>query len=189
MALLTVACSAPVSDATSSSNAAVTSSVPLEKSRIDVAARVKTHDDNELCAIDSATFRVSYYQNPDLPPGTQLTLHVGHAAYDQSFTGDGFGWTEGREVFWQDVQDLAMSSANGSFSADLDVNGFVKMSNGSDGSFNSQPFPPEIEFAFKLDLPDGTTLWDNRLNQNYDATAVCNAAGNNFAPLTSWGPF
>ena len=30
--------------------------------------------------------------------------------------------------------------------------------------------PAKLEFVFRIDLPDGTTLWDNRAGQNYEVS-------------------
>src|SRR5689334_2840147 len=87
-------CSVPSGDEQSlgSSQAGLTStSVLLEKSRIEVFLDQKNTQSGGECFVDSARFRVTY-RNETLPGGTQVSLHAGESYSDQGWTGDGFGW-------------------------------------------------------------------------------------------------
>ena len=194
VSLSLAACAAPTGgteNASTSSEAALTEA-HLEKSRIQVfGAKNTQHDNVGQCVIDATKFRVTY-DNAALPAGTTITLHVGESGYDQYFIGDGFGWASGQKVWWQNLRDLPMSAgggAAGSWSAELDVNGYGRSYNTPDNDFAREPFAPEIQFVFRLALPDGRVLWDNRLHQNYGATAFCSGPGGETVPLASWGPF
>ena len=191
--LACVGCAGPAAgeDAASGSEAALSSSERLEKSRIDVAAKnTRTHDGGDLCIIDQSHVRITY-DNPTLPPGTKIVLHIGESRYDQYLIGDGFGWSSGRKVEWSNVRDLAMTTDGEKATVETDVDGFARMYNGPDGDFRSEAFPPEFQFVFRLELPDGRVLWDDRLHQNYEARMSSDACPGyiDMAPLSSWGPF
>jgi hypothetical protein len=188
-----VGCAAPASseDSSTGSEAALSSSEHLERSRIEVAAKnTRTHDGGDLCVIDQSHLRISY-ENATLPAGTKIALHIGESRYDQYFIGDGFGWSDGRKVEWMSVRDLAMTAAGDKWTVETDVDGFARMHNTSDGSFGSEAFPPEFQFVFRLELPDGREIWDDRLHQNYEARMSSDACPGyvDMAPLASWGPF
>jgi hypothetical protein len=188
-----VACAAPTGDAdsTSTSSEAALTETHLEKSTIQVfGAKNTQHDNVGQCVIDATKFRVTY-ENASLPAGTTITLHIGESGYDQYFIGDGFGWAPGRKVWWQNVRDVAMTTSSGAstWSAELEVNGYGRSYNTPDNDFAREAYAPEIEFVFRLQLPDGRVQWDNRLNRNYGATAFCSGPGGATVPLASWGPF
>jgi hypothetical protein len=191
LALALAACAAPTADAdnASTSSEAALTDAHLEKSRIQVfGAKNTQHDNVGQCVIDATKFRVTY-DNAALPAGTTVTLHVGESGYDQSFIGDGFGWGSGRKVWWQNLRDLPMNDSGGAWSAELDVNGYGRSYNTPDNDFGREFYAPEIEFVFRIELPDGRVLWDNRLHQNYVADAFCSGPGGETVPLASWGPF
>jgi hypothetical protein len=191
-ALLYAGCAAAPDDDASGAGAALASSGEhLEKSRIDVSAKnTRTHDGGDLCVIDQTHVRITY-QNPTVPAGTKLVLHVGESRYDQYFIGDGFGWSEGRKVEWMEVRDVAMAASVPGWAVETDVAGYARMYNGPDGDFRPEAFAPEFQFAFRLELPDGRVLWDDRLHQNYEARMSSDACPGyvDLAPLASWGPF
>jgi hypothetical protein len=185
------ACAAPTSDgeSTSTSAEAALTETHLEKSQVQVfGAKNTQHDNVGQCVIDATKFRVTY-DNATLPAGTKLTLHIGESGYDQYFIGDGFGWASGQKVWWQNARDVAMSAAGSTWTAEIDVNGYGRSYNTPDNDFAREAFAPEIQFVFRLELPDGRVQWDNRLNRNYGATAFCSGPGGASVPLASWGPF
>lgn len=186
---------APRDDAssTSESSAALTSAPRLERSHIEVSAKNQTSNGEGICNVDSAHFRITY-TNDTLPAGTKITLHWGHSAFQQEFIGDGFGWSDATYQSWQDPKDVDMQSDGSGFSAELDANAYGRtVRDWSQGweQWRTIGSPPEIQFVFRVEMPDGTVAWDNRLNRDYGAAAAgaaCPSLGD-YVPLASWGPF
>ena len=196
-------CAAPTSeDAQSSSQSDLSSSsssVRLEKSHIEVLLDQKnvansSTDSTEGCFIQSVAFRIRY-DNPTLPNGTKLTLHAGETESGQYWVGDGFGYSDwGTPWDWGNVRDLSMSESGGVFSADTTAQPLYRYSPGQSelGQAAPQVFPAELQFVFRLELPDGTVLWDNRLRRDYEVKgngAGCSGDTSGFVSRASWGPF
>jgi hypothetical protein len=187
-----VGCAAPsTAEDSSASEAPLSSSEHLEKSRIDVAAKItKTHDVSGMCAIDKTHVRITY-DNSTLPSGTKITLHIGESRYDQYFIGDGFGWSDGRKVEWMNLRDLPMTATGDTWTVETDVDGYGRIHNNPDLGFVSEPLGAELQFVFRLELPGGRVVWDDRLHQNYEASMNYKMCPGyiDLAPLASWGPF
>jgi hypothetical protein len=187
-----VGCAAPsTAEDSSASEAPLSSSEHLEKSRIEVAAKItKTHDVGGMCAIDKTHVRITY-DNSTLPPGTKITLHIGESRYDQYFIGDGFGWSDGRKVEWMNIRDLAMTTADGKWNVETDVDGYGRIHNSPDGGWVSEPLGAELQVVFRLELPGGRVIWDDRMHRNYEASLNYQMCPGyvDLAPLASWGPF
>lgn len=179
------------SGATGASEGALTS-VALEKSHIEVnvdQTSSKAPGDAE-CTIRSVTYRISY-ENPSLPAGTKIVAHVGHTSSTQQYIGDGFGWGEYHTAKWTDPVDLDMKRTGKSYEVEVDGQAYGPYTKTFDlGFWQSHQEGSAIQFVFRLELPNGQVLWDNRLDQDYEATSpspvdcahVSRSAG-------SWGPF
>jgi hypothetical protein len=196
-----VACAAPSGGETDSSQANLSSSsVKLEESRIEVYLDQKNSPvEDAPCSIDSVKFRITY-KNPTLPAGATVTLHEGESAGEQEYIGDGFGWTQWSKQTWTQTQDVAMPEAGGTFAAEIPAKPYGKMyqdwSSGI-GQWVGMTYPAEIQFVFRVQLPDGTVLWDNRLHQDYwvegngtgDGATCGGTSTNGFVFRQGWGPF
>ena len=194
------ACAAPVDeDSTVDTTEAAISSVKLEKSRIEAWLDQKntTSSVSGECLIESTKFRI-VYENPTLPSGTKVTLHVGENAADQQYIGDGFGWGSWREAHWQNVKDLDMPKTGSKHSIEVDGHPYTRFFENWNawpmpGQWEMQTYGATIQFVFRLQLPDGKVLWDNRLRQDYwvngNGPGCPGGSTNGFKLQKSWGPF
>jgi hypothetical protein len=87
-----------------------------------------------------------------------------------------------------------MKESGGVYSADTTASPLYRYTPGQwyPGQGGPQVFAAELQFVFKLELPDGTVLWDNRLRQDYEAKgdgAGCSGGTSGFVERASWGPF
>ncbi len=189
-------CAANTGDATTDSSEAALTSVRLEKSRVEVDLD-QTNGDFGVpgqCGIEKTTFRIRY-RNPTLPAGAKVTLHAGESFSDQQWIGDGFGWGDWRKGTWGSLRDLAMTDSGGTFSVDTNASAYTKNPAGQYylGMPDPVTFAAELSFVFRIDLPDGTVLWDNRLRQDYwvsgNGPACPDGTTGGFVSRASWGPF
>jgi len=195
LSLVCSACAAPSSDDqvndTSSSEAALSSQIKLEKSRIEVLLDQTNAGPADKCSIVSTKFRVSY-ENASLPKGTTVVLHAGENFADQQWIGDGFGWGPYRERYWGKTRDLAMTNAGSKWSAETTASPYAQYSSSESGGFVTQ-YGASIKFVFKLTLPSGEVVWDNRLGQDYSANgngpACPGGTTGGFILRSAWGPF
>lgn len=194
---MTTACAAPTGDdASDTTSEAALSSPRLEKSHVAVELDQKNGDFGVpgQCAVEKATFRITY-TNPTLPAGTKITLHAGESYSDQGWIGDGFGWGQWSRGTWGSVRDLPMNDAGGTFTVDTTASSYTKYPAGQYyiGMPDPVTFAPELSFVFRLELPDGTVLWDNRLRQDYwvsgNGPACPSGTTGGFIPRASWGPY
>ncbi len=194
-----LACSGPApdaSEATSASEAAFTT-VRLEKSRIEVFLNQVnvTSPVDGACSIRSVRFRITY-ENPTLPPETKVSLHAGESYADQDHIGDGFGWGDFHERYWGNIRDLAMTPSTRRFSVEASANPYMRVYqdwHSGNGDWTSQIYAATLQFVFRLELPDGTVLWDNRLRQDYwvssNGPACPYGSTGGFVQAATWGPF
>ncbi len=184
-----VACSAQTDDTSvDGSEADLTASVKLEKSKVRAFLDQKNTFNSTNCVVESAKFRITY-ENSTLPVGTTVTLHAGESFSDQEFIGDGFGFGTFHKGTWGSVRDQKMTLSRGVYSAQTTAQPYGEVFPNGDGTTHA----PEIQFAFMIRLPSGRVLWDNRLNADYIVTGnepVCvNGSTNGFIARGSWGPF
>ncbi len=189
-------CAANTGDSSTDSTEAALTSVRLEKSHITVELDQKSGDFGVpgQCGVEKATFRITY-DNPTLPAGTKITLHAGESYSDQQWIGDGFGWGQWSKGTWGSVRDLAMNDAGGTFTVDTTASSYTQNPAGQYylGMPDPVTYAPELAFVFRLELPDGTVLWDNRLRRDYGVSgngpACPSGTTGGFVPRASWGPF
>jgi hypothetical protein len=190
-------CSAPPDDSTgATSQAALTggSGVKLEKSRIEVLLNQTNSGTPDNCSVDVATFRVSY-ENAGFPAGTKVTLHAGESYSDQGWIGDGFGWGQWSKGLWGEIRDLSMEEVGGKFIAETTAKAYTQYYPGQYfwGMPDPTTYAPELVFVFRIEYPDGTVHWDNKLHQDYWVSAngpACPAGTTGgFIFRTGWGPY
>jgi hypothetical protein len=186
-------CSAPAEDDDASSESAqALSTSRLERSRIEVSGKNTTSNGLGECLVSRTVFRITY-ENETLPAGTKVALHVGQSLWNQDYIGDGFGWSDARKAHWQGARDVEMTQSGAGYRTDVEIEASGRSVRDWSQGYEQWTFRselPEIQFVFRIELPNGRVLWDNRLRQDYGVAANgANCPGSGFFPITSWGPF
>ncbi len=189
--------SASVDDSTTGINEAAFTSVKLEKSRVEVFLN-QTNTKSTIvdeCLIESVQFRITY-DNPTLPAGTKVSLHAGESHGDQDYIGDGMGYTPYEAHYWTRIRDVAMTPISGSWSVETSARPNGRMFqdwSSAFGEWRSEIYGATLQFVFRLELPDGTVFWDNRLRQDYwvngNGPACPGGSTSGFVSVATWGPF